>query len=183
MTQSISWEKMKLRLLKVQSKNMLLNFHPFSWAYEWFEIFLLGILLLQIKPLAILKRNPFRSCLKYVLTCFKEYFNLSLMTTFNLLKPIQFWNSVLHFMKTRYFTWCQLGLSWRGLAIFFIKWRSFKHCFENNTRSKGKLISKWFMGSSISSKIRTNEFVFTSMRIVFVRFLEEIDDLKKPFRN
>ena len=48
---------------------------------------------------------------------------------------------------------------------------------------KGKLISKWFMRSSISSKKRTNEFVFTSMRIVFVRFLEEIDDLKKPFRN
>ena len=39
---------------------------------------------------------------------------------------------------------------------------------------KSQLFSKWFMGSSISSKKRTNEFVFT---------LEEIDDLKKPFRN
>ena len=48
---------------------------------------------------------------------------------------------------------------------------------------KGQVISKWFWGSSISSKKRTNEFVFTTMRIVFVRFLEEIDDLKKPFRN
>ena len=48
---------------------------------------------------------------------------------------------------------------------------------------KGQLISKRFLGSSISSKKRTNEFVFTSMRRVFVRFLEEIDDLKKLFRN
>ena len=48
---------------------------------------------------------------------------------------------------------------------------------------KGKLISKWFMESSISSKRRTNEFVFTSKWIVFVRFLEENDNLKKPFRN
>ena len=46
---------------------------------------------------------------------------------------------------------------------------------------KGQLISKWFLGSSISSKKRTNEFVFTSMRHVFVRFLEKIDDPKKPF--
>ena len=56
---------------------------------------------------------------------------------------------------------------------------------QNHTicQVKGQLISKWFLGSSISSKKRTNEFVFTTMRIVFVRFLEEIDDLKKPFRN
>ena len=49
--------------------------------------------------------------------------------------------------------------------------------------AKGQLISKWFLGSSISSKKQTNEFVFTNMRIVFVRFLEEIDDLKKTFWN
>ena len=48
---------------------------------------------------------------------------------------------------------------------------------------KGQLISKRFLGSSISSKKRTNQFVFISMRRVFVHFLEEIDDLKKPFRN
>ena len=35
----------------------------------------------------------------------------------------------------------------------------------------------------ISSKKGTNEFVFTSIRLVFVHFLEEIDDPKKPFRN
>ena len=28
-----------------------------------------------------------------------------------------------------------------------------------------------------------NEFVFTSMRRVFIRFLEEIEDSKKAFRN
>ena len=47
--------------------------------------------------------------------------------------------------------------------------------------AKGQLISKWFLGSSISSKKQSNEFVFNSMRHVFVRFLEEIDDPKKPF--
>ena len=54
---------------------------------------------------------------------------------------------------------------------------------ELELATKGQVISKRFLGSSISSKKRTNEFVFTTMRIVFVRFLEEIDDLKKPFRN
>ena len=34
-----------------------------------------------------------------------------------------------------------------------------------------------------SSKKQTNEFVFTTMRRVFVRFLEEIEDTKKTFRN
>ena len=34
-----------------------------------------------------------------------------------------------------------------------------------------------------SSKKQTNEFVFTTMRCVFVRFLEEIEDTKKTFRN
>ena len=32
-----------------------------------------------------------------------------------------------------------------------------------------------------SSKKRTNEFVFTTMRRVFVGFFEEIEDKKKPF--
>ena len=34
-----------------------------------------------------------------------------------------------------------------------------------------------------SSKKQTNEFIFTSMRRVFVRFLEEIEDFKKAFQN
>ena len=49
--------------------------------------------------------------------------------------------------------------------------------------AKGQLISKKKCQAKDSSEKRTNEFVFTSMRLVFVRFLEEIDDLKKPFRN
>ena len=35
----------------------------------------------------------------------------------------------------------------------------------------------------ISSKKRTNEFVFTTMRHLFIRFLEEIEDTQKTFRN
>ena len=38
---------------------------------------------------------------------------------------------------------------------------------------KGQLISKRFFLAEDSSKKRTNEFVFTSMRRVFVCFLEE----------
>ena len=34
-----------------------------------------------------------------------------------------------------------------------------------------------------SSKKQTNEFVFTTMRLVFVCLLEEIEDIKKAFRN
>ena len=48
---------------------------------------------------------------------------------------------------------------------------------------KGQLISKTNCQAVSSSKIRTNEFVFTSMRRVFVPFLEEIEDSKKAFRN
>ena len=52
---------------------------------------------------------------------------------------------------------------------------------------KGQLISKGVLMSSISSK-KTNEgirlyYYDTSNRLVFVRFLEEIEDTKKPFRN
>ena len=44
---------------------------------------------------------------------------------------------------------------------------------------KGQLISKANCQALNSSKKRTNEFVFTSMRHVFVRFLEESSDRKK----
>ena len=50
-------------------------------------------------------------------------------------------------------------------------------------RAKGQLISKANHQAVNSSKKRTNEFVFTTMRRVFVRFLEEIEDTKKTFRN
>ena len=58
-----------------------------------------------------------------------------------------------------------------------------KHFATFDFFCKAQLISKWFLRSLISSKKRTNEFVFTTVRIDFVRFLEEIDDPKKPFRN
>ena len=41
---------------------------------------------------------------------------------------------------------------------------------------KGQLISKAKCQAVNSSKKRTNEFDFTTKRLVFVRFLEEIDD-------
>ena len=61
--------------------------------------------------------------------------------------------------------------------FFDYLWSFFWHLY------KGQLISKRFLGSSISSKKWTKKFVFTTVRNDFVRFLEEIDDLKKPFRN
>ena len=48
---------------------------------------------------------------------------------------------------------------------------------------KGQLISKANCQAMNSSKKRTNEFIFTSMRHVFVCFLEEMEDSKKAFRN
>ena len=48
---------------------------------------------------------------------------------------------------------------------------------------QGQLILKASCQAVISSKKRTNEFVFTTMRCVFVCFLEEIEDTKKTFRN
>ena len=49
--------------------------------------------------------------------------------------------------------------------------------------SKGQLISKANCQAVNSSKKRTNEFGFTTMRRVFVRFCEEIEDTKKTFQN
>jgi hypothetical protein len=49
--------------------------------------------------------------------------------------------------------------------------------------TKGQLISKANCQAVNSSKKRTNEFVFTTMRRVFICFLEEIEDTKKTFQN
>ena len=46
---------------------------------------------------------------------------------------------------------------------------------------KGQLISRANCRAVNSSKKRTNEFIFTIMRRVLVRFLEEIEDTKKMF--
>ena len=48
---------------------------------------------------------------------------------------------------------------------------------------KGQLISKANCQAEDSSKKQTNEFVFTSMRRVFVRFFEESSARKKTFRD
>ena len=47
--------------------------------------------------------------------------------------------------------------------------------------TKDQLISKANWQAVNSSKKRINEFIFTTMRCVFVRFLEEIEDTKKTF--
>ena len=47
--------------------------------------------------------------------------------------------------------------------------------------TKGHLISKENSQAVNFSKKQTSEFVFTTIRRVFVRFLEEIVDTKKPF--
>jgi hypothetical protein len=49
--------------------------------------------------------------------------------------------------------------------------------------TKGQLISKANCQAVNSSKKQTNEFVFTTVRRVFIRFLEEIEVNKKTFRN
>ena len=48
---------------------------------------------------------------------------------------------------------------------------------------KGQIISKANYGILNSSKKGTKKFVFTTMRLVFVRFLEEIEDTQKTFQN
>ena len=48
---------------------------------------------------------------------------------------------------------------------------------------KGQVISKANCQAEDSPKKRTNEFVFTSMRRVLVRFFEESSARKKTFRD
>ena len=55
--------------------------------------------------------------------------------------------------------------------------------FGKKAIAKGQLISKANCHAVNSSKKRTNEFIFTGMRCVFIRFMEEIEDSKKAFRN
>ena len=62
-------------------------------------------------------------------------------------------------------------------------WTSFRSDFLQNPYFKGQLISKANCQAVNSSKKRTNEFVFTSMRRVFVRFLEESLARKITFRD
>ena len=55
--------------------------------------------------------------------------------------------------------------------------------FSADRCSEGQLISKANCQALNSSKKRTNEFVFTSMRRVLVCIVEEIENSKKAFRN
>ena len=52
---------------------------------------------------------------------------------------------------------------------------------KTSNHNKGQLISKANCQAVNSSKKQTNEFVFTTMRRVFVHFSEEIEDPKKTF--
>ena len=55
--------------------------------------------------------------------------------------------------------------------------------FWSNQLDKGQITSKANCQDVNSSKKRTNEFIFTTMRRVFARFLEEIEVTKNTFRN
>ena len=70
-----------------------------------------------------------------------------------------------------------LGLQLRTLQVFL------DLTLGQNNFGKGQLISKANCQGMNSSKKQTNEFVFTSMRRVFIPFLEEFEDSKKAFRN
>ena len=55
--------------------------------------------------------------------------------------------------------------------------------YQNLNLSKGHLILKANSQAKDSPKKRTNEFIFTSMRHVFVRFLGESSARTKTFRD
>ena len=55
--------------------------------------------------------------------------------------------------------------------------------YKSSLTFTGQIILKANCQAVNSSKKRTNEFVFTNMRRAFIRFLEEIEDTKKSFRN
>ena len=68
--------------------------------------------------------------------------------------------------------------------FFHLKIEIKRTTFINDTfclLSKGQLISKANCQAVNSSLKQMNEFVFTTMRRVFVCFLEEIEDTKKTF--
>ena len=62
------------------------------------------------------------------------------------------------------------------------KHRQETHCTKMGS-DKGQTKSKWFFKADVSSKKWTKEFNFTTMRLVFVCLLEEIEDTKKAFQN
>ena len=71
---------------------------------------------------------------------------------------------------------------WFSAEILASSWKVSNYKKGEET-TKGQTKSKRFFQAEVSSKKRTKEFNFTTMRLVFVRFLEEIEDSKKTFRN
>ena len=68
--------------------------------------------------------------------------------------------------------WFLAVVYWLMYHLIYLKLRKSK-------LTKGQLISKANCQAEDSSKKQTNEFVFTSMRRVFVHFLEESSARKK----
>ena len=60
---------------------------------------------------------------------------------------------------------------------------SLKLNFLYQDLTKGQLISKANPQVVNSTKKRTNEFIFTTMQRIFIRFMEEIEVNKKTFQN
>ena len=56
-------------------------------------------------------------------------------------------------------------------------------CVSKLKAVKGETKSKQFFKPTFPPKKQTYEFNFTTMRLVFVRFLEEIEDTKNTFRK
>ena len=77
----------------------------------------------------------------------------------------------------------KLNLPIPARSFYDIIFNNFMITYGQSCAPKGQLISKANCQAVDSSKKRTNEFVFTTMRRVFIHFLEEIEDTKKAFRN
>ena len=70
----------------------------------------------------------------------------------------------------------------RLCSVFSLK-SEYSHLYNKRGGGTGQLISKANCQAEDSPKKRTNEFVFTSMRPVFVRFLGESSARRKTFRD
>jgi hypothetical protein len=72
----------------------------------------------------------------------------------------------------------------RKIEANFWTYEDFNTCIQLiQSMAKGQIISKANYGILNSSKKRTRKFDFTTMILVFVHFLEEIEGIKKTFRN
>ena len=91
--------------------------------------------------------------------------------------------SNLIFMTWNFATSKKDSLSGTSRFQIIMVWYFLIVCNSNPSFSyhKGQSILKAKCQAVNSSKKRTNEFIFTTMRNVFVRFLGEIEDTNKPF--